>query len=549
MHQALYRKWRPQSFEQVCGQEHITSVLKYEIQNSTYTHAYLFCGSRGTGKTTCAKLLAKAVNCLSPINGSPCGHCEACRAIDSGTTSDVLEMDAASNTGVDYIRDIREAVTYAPSMLKNRVYIIDEVHMLSQSAFNALLKTLEEPPSSVVFILATTEQQKIPATILSRCQKFEFRRISTSVISERLMYIAEQESLPLTEDGAHTIAKLSAGGMRDAISLLELCGGNSGTEGAVINASAVRDIAGSGGRENAMELIGYVLAHNCDGIFETIGKLCASSGELTVFWQELMDIYRDMLVIRTTKAPKKYLDLTDDEFNTLSTLAGSFNGQKLLRHCSLLEDAFINMTRTQGSKRLCAEMALMKMCDEKLDTLPEGIAARVSSLEEKLATGNFAPPTQKQGTEAMMFKRSDAPDPHAESDAEAQLENQKKQEVSQSTKSALQKKSGLRPVSWWAEALKRIDPSIACLLKLSRAYADGNKIIIRADGQFAIGMLDNAEMRQKLSELSAAYSPDKFCLPSDFEFIDIHGTDDEKFSALDELMNTADEGNDDAVNN
>ena len=532
MRQALYRKWRPKTFDEVCGQEHITAVLRHEIQNDSYTHAYLFCGSRGTGKTTCAKLLAKAVNCLSPVDGSPCGKCEACQAIDNATTSDVLEMDAASNTGVDYIRDIREAVMYAPSMLKSRVYIIDEVHMLSQSAFNALLKTLEEPPSSVVFILATTEQQKIPATILSRCQKFEFRRISASVIASRLMHIAEQEGINLLPDGAQTIARLSDGGMRDAISLLELCAGNDGSSsGKGIDSNAVRSIAGSSGRDVAIELIASIQNKDLDNIFAAVDTVCSSAGDLSIFWQDIMDVYRDMLVIRTTKEPKRYLDLTGEEMEQLSALAQTFGGQKLLRHCSLLEDAFILMQRSNASKRLCAEMTLIKMCDDKLDTLPEGIAARVSAIEEKLATGNFVAPTLQSG-EPVTFKKAVAPDRKAIEDAEKERTAPK---PAQTPKPAATR-SGLRPVPWWAEAMKRIDPSVASFFQLSKAYVDGNKIIIRAKGSFAIMMMDTPEMRQKLSDLSATYAPDRMCLPSDFEFIDVQGTDDAEGTAFDELM-------------
>ena len=209
MHQALYRKWRPQTFDDVCGQEHITSILRYEAEHRAFSHAYLFCGSRGTGKTTCAKILAKVVNCESPVNGNPCGKCEACKAIDSGAATDVLEMDAASNNGVDNIRDIRDEVVYSPAMLRYRVYIIDEVHMLSASAFNALLKTLEEPPEHVVFILATTELQKLPATIISRCQRFDFRRISTEHLMARLAYIAKEENIVLHTDAARMLAKLA----------------------------------------------------------------------------------------------------------------------------------------------------------------------------------------------------------------------------------------------------------------------------------------------------------------------------------------------------
>ena len=225
-HQALYRKWRPQTFEDVYGQEHITSVLKYETQHNAFSHAYLFCGSRGTGKTTCAKILSRAVNCESPKDGSPCGECPSCRAILDATTTDVIEMDAASNNGVDNIRDIRDEVVYAPSVLKYRVYIIDEVHMLSASAFNALLKTLEEPPAHVVFILATTELNKLPATIISRCQRFDFRRISVPTLTERIELIAKEENIELDHEAAILIAKQAQGGMRDAISLLELCAGS-----------------------------------------------------------------------------------------------------------------------------------------------------------------------------------------------------------------------------------------------------------------------------------------------------------------------------------
>ena len=531
MRQALYRKWRPKTFDEVCGQEHITAVLRHEIQNDSYTHAYLFCGSRGTGKTTCAKLLAKAVNCLSPVNGSPCGKCEACLAIDQGTTSDVLEMDAASNTGVDYIRDIREAVMYAPSMLKSRVYIIDEVHMLSQSAFNALLKTLEEPPSSVVFILATTEQQKIPATILSRCQRFEFRRISASVIADRLMHIAKEEGINLLPDGAQTIARLSDGGMRDAISLLELCAGNDGSGGSDgISSAAVRSIAGSSGRDVALELVSDVLNKNIDGIFSAVDTVCSSAGDLSVFWQDIMDVYRDMLVIRTTKEPKRYLDLTNEEAEILTSLASAFSGQKLLRHCSLLEDAFILMQRSNSSKRLCAEMTLIKMTDDKLDTLPEGIAARVSAIEEKLATGSFIAP--KPG-ETVTYKKTVPTDSGAVKEAE-------KERTAPPRPAIKPTRTGLRPVPWWAEAMKRLDPSVASFFHLAKAYMDGDKIIIRANGSFNVMMMDNAEIRQKLSDLSMVFAPDKMCLPSNFEFIDIHGTDDAKFSAADELMNDLD---------
>ena len=223
MHHALYRKWRPKDFSDVVGEDHITKILQYEVSESKLNHAYLFCGFLGIGKTTCAKILAKAVNCRNCVNGNPCNNCDICKSIDLGNSLDVIEMDAASNTGVDYIRDIKDEIIFTPSSLSKRVYIIDEVHMLSDSAFNALLKTLEEPPENVIFILATTEPHKIPATIISRCQKFDFKRITSDVIINRLQFIAKEESIDITYDGAFLIARLAQGGMRDAISLLELC--------------------------------------------------------------------------------------------------------------------------------------------------------------------------------------------------------------------------------------------------------------------------------------------------------------------------------------
>ena len=534
MHQALYRKWRPKTFDDVYGQEHITSVLRYEVQNNRYSHAYLFCGSRGTGKTTCAKLLAKAVNCLSPINGNPCGVCEACKAIESETTSDVAEMDAASNTGVDYIRDIRDAVMYAPSMLKNRVYIIDEVHMLSQSAFNALLKTLEEPPSEVIFILATTEQQKIPTTILSRCQKFEFRRIQSDVIADRLMYISEQENISITREAAKLIAKMAQGGMRDAISLLELSAG----EGKEITAASVKALTGSAGREQSMEIADAVLNKDADRLFKVVDEIVSASKELTVFWQELIDFYRDLLVFKTTKSPEKYLDLTPDEEEVIRDISSRYSLPQLLRHCSLLEEAFISMQRAGAAKRLNAEITLLKMRDERLDTYPEGLSARVSALEEKLAsilagstpviTANNSDTSDKNDgdakpkkTEEMMFKKSVVPD--------------KLPEIKSSPKENGNVRQGLKPVSWWIEAAKKIgekDPSMAPFMKSSRAYENGDKILIRVEGSIAMLMLNTPEMKNTLSSLTPSIA-DKAYSPAQLEFTEV--PPEARSSPLDEL--------------
>lgn len=386
MHQALYRKWRPKAFSDVCGQEHITSVLSWQVENHKLSHAYLFCGSRGTGKTTCAKILAKAANCPNTVKGNPCNACEICAEIDSGRSLEVLEMDAASNTGVDYIRDIREEVIFTPSAMGTRVYIIDEVHMLSEGAFNALLKTLEEPPAGVIFILATTEMQEIPATILSRCQRFDFRRISLQTIMDRLTVIAESEKIELTPDGARLIARLAQGGMRDAISLLELCAG----EGKAVNAESVSAAAGVCGRTQVSEAVAAIGKRNFAQLLSQVAAMYRSSIDLSVFFTDLISYYRDMMVqkaLRITAAsgqvPGEVLDYSDSELTELIENAGAFSYQTLLYHVKLLEEAFLSMHRGED-KRVVAEMTLLRLCSEAFGDSPEALSARIASLEEKL---------------------------------------------------------------------------------------------------------------------------------------------------------------------
>ena len=380
MHQALYRKYRPSVFTDVYGQEHITSILKYEASNGSVSHAYLFSGSRGTGKTTCAKILAKSVNCLNLKDGNPCNECANCRAIDEGTTTDVFEMDAATNTGVDYIRDLRDNVLYTPSMLKKRVYIIDEAHMLSDSAFNALLKTIEEPPEHVLFIFATTEQHKIPATIISRCQRFEFRRISLTSLVERLLYIAEHENIDLTREGAALISKTAQGGMRDAISLMELCAG----AGDKITAEHVNNILGTSSYEKLSLVASSIASKDYSSLFATINDVVSSSKDLLVFFADLTAFYRDMMVIKSS--PKcTYLELPENEMDMLNEVSAKFNMATLIYHASLLDTAYLNMQRNPSSKRLIAEISLMKMCDPRLSDTGEALISRVSALEDKIS--------------------------------------------------------------------------------------------------------------------------------------------------------------------
>ncbi len=390
LYQALYRKYRPALFDDVYGQEHITSVLRYQAENGRISHAYLFCGSRGTGKTTCAKILAKAINCENPQSGNPCGVCAACRGIDTGTTTDFLEMDAASNNGVDYIRDIRDEVSYTPAMLKRRVYIIDEVHMLSPSAFNALLKTLEEPPEHVVFILATTELHRLPTTIVSRCQRFDFRRISIPVIADRLAFIAKKENIILENAAAQSIAKQAQGGMRDAISLFELCSGG----GSDVTLARTQEILGLSGYDFLCDTAKALANGDIPTLLSALSEIANSSKDISVFWQELAAFYRDMMVAKYAENPADYLDLTEQEAKLLNDASAQFHVQTLTHHCSVIDAAMQSMKQMPQMKRVIAEFAFVRMCDPVLDTTPEALSARIGQLEDRLSLMELGVPVK-----------------------------------------------------------------------------------------------------------------------------------------------------------
>ena len=379
-YRALYRKWRPRTFDEVCGQDGITDILKYEVENNKLSHAYLFCGSRGTGKTSCAKILAKAVNCENPRNGNPCNECEACRSVDAAIATDVIEMDAASNNGINDVRDMQDEIAFTPALLKYRVYIIDEVHMMSGQAFNALLKTLEEPPSYVIFILATTEYNKLPTTIVSRCQRFDFKRISVDIIAEHIIDIAKAENVDITADAARVIARISRGGMRDAISLFELCAGARKK----IDEELVFETVGSGNRDSTYKLIEAVAVSDYSTVYDIIADNVMKSGDISVFWQELIDSYRDIMVVKNSNRAKAYLDLTEQEYETLSRIAAKLSMSRLSYHVSLLESAMADMQRAFNSKRSIAEIALTRMCDSKLDTSIEALAERIEVLEREI---------------------------------------------------------------------------------------------------------------------------------------------------------------------
>ena len=384
-YQALYRKYRPQTFDDVVGQLAVTQTLKTQLTADKMSHAYLFTGSRGTGKTSCAKILAKAVNCLHPENGNPCNRCSACQSIDDGSCMDVLEIDAASNNGVDHVRDLRDDAVYSPSQVKKRVYIIDEVHMLSISAFNALLKIIEEPPEHLLFILATTELHKVPATILSRCQRFSFRRISQEDIASRLQYVAYQENIDMDESAARVLARLADGGMRDGLSLLDQVA--SATTGEV-TADAVYSCLGIAGQQRCGELMGYIADHDTKQALELFNRLYTEGKDLSALLDELACLTRDLLVLKT--APGTGITMlsgvaSDEE---IADLRSKFSSGELIRMMTLLQETMSGFTRA-SSRRLDAELCILNLCQPELSLDAESLNARLTRLEDQLKTGRF----------------------------------------------------------------------------------------------------------------------------------------------------------------
>lgn len=382
MYQVLYRKYRPKVFADVYGQEHVTSTLKNEIKENRIAHAYLFTGSRGTGKTTCAKILAKAVNCENSVDGEPCNECEVCKGLDSGTIYDVVEIDAASNNGVDNIRDLREEANYTPSRGKYRVYIIDEVHMLSTGAFNALLKTLEEPPAHVIFILATTEVHKLPATILSRCQRFDFKRIQPETMSVRLKQVAKLEDMELDDDAAILIARIADGALRDGLSILDQCAGRSKK----IDSSLVSEVAGLAGREALYKLTDCICSQNSSSAMTVISELYQNSYDMERLCVEMINHLRNFLIVKTVKDSRGLIICTDDEYNSIISSAENFTLENVIFALDLFQDALTKI-KTGANARVELEMAFVKLCEPKLDVNIDSLVDRISKLERAVNRG------------------------------------------------------------------------------------------------------------------------------------------------------------------
>lgn len=385
MYQVLYRKYRPKVFSDVYGQEHVTKTLLNEIKENRVSHAYLFTGSRGTGKTTCAKILAKAVNCENSQDGEPCGECEVCRGIDSGSLFDVVEIDAASNNSVNDIRDLREEVNYTPTRCKYRVYIIDEVHMLSPGAFNALLKTLEEPPAHVIFILATTEVHKLPATILSRCQRFDFKRIKPEIMSLRLKEVADKEGISIDDDAAMLISRIADGGLRDGLSILDQCAGKSKK----VTASVVSDAAGLAGREALYDLSDAVFSKNSAKALDTIASLYNGSYDMERLCSEMISHFRNFLIVKTVKNNRELIVCTDDEFDIIKDNASKFTLESIIYSLDLMQNT-LAVIKNGANARIEMEMTFVKLCNPLLESSNDSLLERISALELAVKTGNIS---------------------------------------------------------------------------------------------------------------------------------------------------------------
>ena len=504
MYQALYRKYRPQTFDDVVGQGAVTQTLKTQLLSGHMSHAYLFTGSRGTGKTSCAKILSKAVNCLNPQNGNPCNVCEACRSIDAGTCMDVLEIDAASNNGVDNVRDLRDDAIYAPSQVKKRVYIIDEVHMLSISAFNALLKIIEEPPEHLLFILATTELHKVPATILSRCQRFSFRRITPEDIAARLQYVSYQEGIELDDGAARVLARLADGGMRDGLSLLDQCA--SATVGE-LSAQRVYECLGIAGEQTCGQMLAFAADKNTRSALELFNRLYADGKDVAALIDELASLCRDLMILKT--APEAGITMLSGvaSDSDAKNLVKRFSPGELVRMIGLLQTTAAGFTRS-SSRRLDAELCIMNLCDPGLQMDVQALNARISKLEEQLRTGNFVAPAQPQKQEKPAdVVDEDVPPPPGDydcppdPDAPAQPAEQKQTTQKDDT-----------PIGFWVDLANSMRPELQPALrafldptgKIMNAIVRGDRVGLICADEFVTNMVDKPEIRELATRKASA---------------------------------------------
>ena len=499
MYQALYRKYRPKNFDEVVGQEHITATLKQEIASGRIGHAYLFTGSRGTGKTSCSKIIAKAVNCPNQQDGNPCGVCEICKGIDDGSVLDVTEIDAASNNGVDNIRQLREEANFTPAQVSYRVYIIDETHMLSVGAFNALLKIMEEPPEHVIFILATTEVHKIPATILSRCQRFDFRRISPAVIAARVRWVCEQEGIQIEPQAADLIASLAEGGMRDALSLLDVCRSNarsgeqdsSASRAEKITLEHVRQSAGLAVSDSLFAVADAVLRRDVPAVLQEIDRMFENSIDFEKMCVQLIAHYRGLMMAKALKNPQEFVSGLPQDAQRLSAQAAGYPMGQILYSLTVLQDALSRMGRT-AQTRVELEMAAIKLCSPELDHSLEAILARLDRLEAQVRSGAVVPPAGEEKAPASELQA-----------ALTRVQKTPPQKPATPPQDASQQDRPKKPVVPFApwpqvlEALRHINTALHGALISTEAYLDGEIVLIDCQDPLFLEMIRSNDYAKK----------------------------------------------------
>ena len=487
VYQALYRKYRSRNFDEVVGQEQVTVTLKNEIASGRMGHAFLFTGSRGTGKTTCSRIIAKAVNCPDQQDGNPCGVCELCRGIDEGSVLDVVEIDAASNNGVDDIRQLREEAAFTPSQAKYRVYIIDETHMLSTAAFNALLKILEEPPEHVIFILATTEVHKVPATILSRCQRFDFKRIKPEVIKAHLLDVAQQEGILLEEEAAMLIARLADGGMRDALSLLDVCRSTA----AHVSSEVVTQAAGLAMQDCLFDIASAVLEQKLAAMLQVMETMHQASIDFEKMCVQLIGHYRGLMMAKALKNPEDVVPNLPQDMERLKEQAAAYSMPQIVYCLTVLQDTLSRMNKT-SQPRTELEMALIRMGSPEMDRSTEAIEARLDRLEKALASGvALKAPKAPKGSKA-----------RTESEESPQEEESSVENIDTSVVVDIPEipKEKVQPFAPWAQVLEQlssINRPLCGALVDSKAYLHGELVLIDCESKFFLSLIRSDEQAKK----------------------------------------------------
>lgn len=549
MYLALYRKYRPRTFDDVISQEPITTTLKNQIKSGSVGHAYLFTGSRGTGKTTCAKILAMAVNCLNPKDGNPCLECDRCKEIMDGSATDIVEMDAASNNGVDDVRQLRDEVNYTPVSCKYRVYIIDEVHMLSPAAFNALLKTLEEPPPHVKFILATTELQKVPATIVSRCQRFEFRRIDPAESAKRLFFAANEEGITLDNDAAELISRLSDGGMRDALSILDRCA----SADKHVTSEIVRRCAGVAETSHLTAFTKMIAEQDAAGCIRLLSELYSRSKDPALIIDDLSERFRDIMIYKTAPADVDLLTALPSDIGDIKAAAEAYSLGDILRCMNLMRQCADNIGKTRGRKIL-AEMCFVKMClglgadagapartvsvkpemrvkelprEEFVPTPPEQMSReslnnlnRMRALGEetaKIVEGEESAPTpeppvsdtiEEKAAEAVPAAETAEPVPEEKTEEKAAEPIEERKEIPEGAEPAADEKKASVPdkitQEEWQSAIAKCDFMTATMLDGSKAEIENGTLVIRSSNNMLINNVKNEELDAFRAEITKA---------------------------------------------